>query len=126
MASDDDLRRRVEVHGFDDFAAGALGTGAAHVVIRQSDYRGHRTDADRHGLLHRGGAEPDQTHRILERQRARRSQRRVLAQAVACHQRRLGTSGSAPGLVHGETRHQHGGLSIDRQVQVFDGPVFNQ
>ena len=79
MATDHDLRRRVEVRGTDDFAGGRLNARRRDIIIGEPEDRGHRTDADGHRVLHRRGAEAHEPHGVLKVEHAGGGQGGVFA-----------------------------------------------
>ncbi|MNT09702.1 hypothetical protein D3C72_1444990 [compost metagenome] len=126
VSRDHDLRGRIEVHCFDDFALRGGSARGAHGIVIQTENRGHGARANRHGSLHGVGAHAYQAHGIVKRQRTGGRQRGVLAQAVAGHDVGLATARGAPGRVERDAGRQHGGLGIGGQVELLHGPLRDQ
>ena len=64
-------------------AAGRLGARLDDLLGGQADHGRHRAPARRHGFLHERAAPPHEDDGVLERERARGDERRVLAERVA-------------------------------------------
>ena len=121
VASDHDLRGRVDVGDADDLALGGFGAdGLDHGRIQAHDRR-HRARADRDRLLHELPAPAHEPHGIGEAKRAGDDECRVLAQAVPGRHIRsepaLGARGSRR-----DTRGQDRGLRVGGQQQLGLGP----
>ena len=82
MPADDDLSRAVVVRDGADLAVGRRLGDLARGLDVEAEQRRHRPDADRHRLLHRLAAALDEPGGIADRQRARRRQRRILAERM--------------------------------------------
>ena len=77
-------------------------THLAHLVVVEAEDRGHRTCANRYGLLHEPPPHRDEPDGVGEIHGTRRHQRRVFTEAVARHDDRPGI-GSC--LDHAHDRH---------------------
>jgi hypothetical protein len=119
VAGNHDLRRRIEIHRFNDTHRRCLGAYHPYRVVIEAENRGHATHADRHSRLHGLSAETDERHRVAERQRAGGDQRRVFAKAVAGHDRRRRAACHLPRAIDRIRGGQHNRLSIGGEVQVI-------
>src|SRR5690606_30713750 len=126
LAGDDYLPRAVEVDGAHHFALRRFAARRDDGIVVEAENGRHAARARRRGRLHELGAARDEAHGVGERQRARAGERRVLAEAVACHERRHGTALPAPGAPGGDARRQHRGLGDDRLVQPLGRAVLHQ
>jgi hypothetical protein len=126
---DHDLRRRIEIDGFDGLQR-QLGLGLRadrlHVRVRQAQHDGHAALPDRHRFLHRLGTEAHQRQRVLQRERAGGDQRRVFAEAVAGDDVGLAAAGGQPRAVGRDRGGQHHRLGVGGQVQRFLRPFGDQ
>jgi hypothetical protein len=126
MAGDDHLPRRIEVHGLDHFALRRLRADRCHVRIVEAEHGRHATLTAGHRIAHEFAAYPDEVHRVLEIERARRHQRGELAQAVARHPIGCGAACVAPGAISRDPSDQHDGLRDLGERELLDGSLLRE
>ncbi len=87
VARDDDLSTAVEVGGAHDLALRGLGAGGHHGLGVEAHDGRHGAHAGRHGLLHEAAPQVNERDGVRQGERARRDERRVLAERVTGHGR---------------------------------------
>ena len=119
-AGDHYLARRVEVDGGHGSSAGRLfrPAGRFHLIVPESDDRGHRAFANRNRCLHQPAATPDRAGCIVDAETTGGNYRRILAKAVTGHSTDFQT-GAGEYRPRGNRMSEQRRLGVLRQSEVF-------
>ena len=126
VPGDDDLPRRIEIHGLGDFFARGVVTHLDYDLIAESEDGSHRADADRYCCLHELRSPPHDCQCIRKTDSARANQRRVFTEAVPCHLHRHAATGCLPDTPCGDSCGQHGRLRYDCLTEFFGRSILDQ